>query len=177
MGEKVYVIGHKNPDTDSIASSMAYAALKVKLGIDAEARRLGTLNEETKFATRKFNVEAPMLISDARSQLYNLDIDEPVLISENASCNDAVKRIVNTNTKTLFVADEKQHLLGIVSVGDLSSLRMNSYEKRVSLMKNTNLEILSSDIEGTIVVDTEHFKTNGIVNIITAGSVEQSVLY
>lgn len=174
MGEKVYVIGHKNPDTDSIASSMAYAALKVKLGIDAEARRLGTLNEETKFATRKFNVEAPMLISDARSQLYNLDIDEPVLISENASCNDAVKRIVNTNTKTLFVADEKQHLLGIVSVGDLSSLRMNSYEKRVSLMKNTNLEILSSDIEGKIVVDTEHFKTNGIVNIITAGSVEHA---
>ena len=48
MEEKVYVIGHKNPDTDSRASALAYADLKRKLGVNAEARRLGTLNEETK---------------------------------------------------------------------------------------------------------------------------------
>lgn len=172
MSDKIYVIGHKNPDTDSIASSMAYAALKRKMGYDAEARRLGTLNEETKFATRKFDIEAPMLIVDARSQLYNLDIDEPVLIEKTASCNDAFKRIIKTNNKTLFVADDKQRLLGIVSVGDLSSLRMNSYQKRVSLMKHTNLNILSSDIGGRLVVDAKDFKTNGIVNIISAGSVD-----
>ena len=139
MEEKVYVIGHKNPDTDSIASALAYADLKRKLGVNAEARRLGTLNEETKFATRKFNIEAPMLISDARSQLLDLAIDEAALINIDTSCNDVFKRIIKTNNKTLFVADDDRRLLGVVSVSDLSNLRMNSYHQRVNLMKHTNL--------------------------------------
>ena len=172
MEEKVYVIGHKNPDTDSIASALAYADLKRKLGVNAEARRLGTLNEETKFATRKFNIEAPMLISDARSQLLDLAIDEAALINIDTSCNDVFKRIIKTNNKTLFVADDDRRLLGVVSVSDLSNLRMNSYHQRVNLMKHTNLKILANDLSGSIVVNQDNFKCNGVVNIITCGSLD-----
>ena len=172
MSEKIYVIGHKNPDTDSIASSLAYAELKRKLGYDAEACRLGTLNEETKFATRKFNIEAPMLITDARSQIRDLNIDKPEIISISTSCNEAYKRIITSNNRTLFVTDKDENLLGIVSIGDLSSLRMNSYEERTALMKNTNLKILANDLEGEIIYGPKDFSCNGVVNVITFGSLQ-----
>lgn len=170
MSDKIYVIGHKNPDTDAISAALSYADLKRQLGFNTEACRLGTLNEETKFATRKFNIEAPRLIKDARSQLLDLTIDEPEIIRSTFSCNEAYKRIISTNNRTLFVADDDNKLLGIVSVVDLSSLRMNSHEKRTELMKNTNLAILSNDLEGEIIVDKENFSCNGLINVVTYGS-------
>ena len=172
MSDKIYIIGHKNPDTDAISAALAYADVKRQLGVNAEACRLGTLNEETKFATRKFNIDAPMLITDARSQLCDLTVDEPEMIAITSSCNAAYKRIIKTNNQTLFVTDDNRKLLGIVSIRDLSSLRMNSVEERNELMKNTNLTLLSEDLDGSIIVDQKDFKCNGIVNVIAFGSHE-----
>lgn len=59
---KVLVFGHKNPDTDTITSAIVYAYLKQQLGVEAEAVRLGEVNNETKFALEKFGFEAPRLI-------------------------------------------------------------------------------------------------------------------
>ena len=66
---KVYVVGHKNPDTDSICSAIAYANLKSKItGEDYSPRRAGQLNEETQYVLDHFQVEAPKLLSDLRVQ-------------------------------------------------------------------------------------------------------------
>ncbi len=172
MSDKIYIIGHKNPDTDAISAALAYADVKRQLGIDAEACRLGTLNEETKFATRKFNIDAPMLITDARSQLCDITFDEPEIIALTSSCNAAYKRIIKTNNQTLFVTDDDRKLLGIVSIRDLSSLRMNSVAERTELMKNTNLTLLAEDLDGAIIVDKKDFSCNGVVNVIAFGSHE-----
>ncbi len=64
MTEAIYVVGHKNPDTDSICSAIAYAELKKKLGVNAVAARQGEPNPETKFVLEKFGVEAPELLTD-----------------------------------------------------------------------------------------------------------------
>ena len=64
MSRPLYVIGHRNPDTDSICSAIGYAHLKEKLGESAVAARAGKLNAETRFVLEHFGVEAPMLIPD-----------------------------------------------------------------------------------------------------------------
>ncbi|NWN95448.1 MAG: manganese-dependent inorganic pyrophosphatase [Bacillus sp. (in: Bacteria)] len=69
--DKVLVFGHKNPDTDAICSAIAYAAVKTKLGVDAEAVRLGELSNETKFALETFHMEAPRLVQTVANEVEN----------------------------------------------------------------------------------------------------------
>ncbi|KAB2331173.1 manganese-dependent inorganic pyrophosphatase [Cytobacillus depressus] len=75
---KVFVFGHKNPDTDSICSAIAYAELKAKLGVEAEPIRLGQVNEETQFALDTFNVEAPRLV-----EAVSKEVNEVILVDHN----------------------------------------------------------------------------------------------
>ncbi|MDC3416249.1 manganese-dependent inorganic pyrophosphatase [Aquibacillus salsiterrae] len=75
---KVLIFGHKNPDTDTICSALAYAHLKSKLGEDVEAVRLGEVNGETEYALQQFNVEAPRLIEKAKSEA-----DKVILVDHN----------------------------------------------------------------------------------------------
>ncbi|WP_019721279.1 manganese-dependent inorganic pyrophosphatase [Heyndrickxia coagulans] len=70
--EKVLVFGHKNPDTDAICSAIAYAELKTKLGVDAEAVRLGELSNETKFVLETFHREAPRLVQTVANEVKNV---------------------------------------------------------------------------------------------------------
>lgn len=72
MMGKVLVFGHKNPDTDSICSAIAYAELKKALGFDVEAVRLGSVNEETQFALKSFNIEAPRLVETVANETNNV---------------------------------------------------------------------------------------------------------
>lgn len=66
--EKILIFGHKNPDTDTICSAIAYAELKKELGMNVEPVRLGSVNGETEFALKTFNVEAPRLIGDVSEE-------------------------------------------------------------------------------------------------------------
>ncbi|WP_047979774.1 manganese-dependent inorganic pyrophosphatase [Ornithinibacillus contaminans] len=70
--EKTLVFGHKNPDTDTICSALAYANLKNKLGVQAEAARLGDVNKETQYALDYFNVAAPTLIEAVPEDVANV---------------------------------------------------------------------------------------------------------
>ena len=75
--KKVYVVGHRNPDTDSICSAIVYAALKTKLtGQVHEPRRAGQLNEETQYVLDRFGVKVPRLLSDLREQIKDVELKE-----------------------------------------------------------------------------------------------------
>lgn len=76
--EKVLVIGHRNPDTDSICSALAYAHLKKELGVNAEAVRLGEVNKETAYALDYFNLETPRFI-----EKVDEDVKEVILVDHN----------------------------------------------------------------------------------------------
>lgn len=76
--EKVLVFGHKNPDTDTICSAIAYASLKQKLGADAEAVRLGQVNGETQYALDYFKAEAPRLVGQVSEE-----VDKVILVDHN----------------------------------------------------------------------------------------------
>ena len=76
MDKPVYVIGHKNPDADSICSAIAYSALKNKLGINTVAARLSAVNKETLYILDRFRLPVPMLLTSAKCTLAEIDMDE-----------------------------------------------------------------------------------------------------
>ena len=144
MQQYVYIVGHKNPDTDSICSALAYAELKQRLGVHAIPCRLGPLNEETKYVLKRFGLENPLLLKDARSQLRDIDIDEPTLITTKTSLKEAWDVLFKARNKSLFVLDEQQKLTGIVSTSNLASPRMMSDELMHKLMKTASLSALAT---------------------------------
>ena len=118
MKDNLYVIGHKNPDTDSICSALAYAEMKRRIGENAIACRLGPLNEETKFILKKFDVENPLLLKDARSQLKDIVMDTPnfkVIIpkTEESAC------LYGTGTKWCTTAEKDNKFDSYNKQGDL----------------------------------------------------------
>lgn len=167
MQQYVYIVGHKNPDTDSICSALAYAELKQRLGVHAIPCRLGPLNEETKYVLKRFGLENPLLLKDARSQLRDIDIDEPTLITTKTSLKEAWDVLFKARNKSLFVLDEQQKLTGIVSTSNLASPRMMSDELMHKLMKTASLSALAKTINGEIDYEPKNFKTNGKVFIVT----------
>ena len=167
MQQYVYIVGHKNPDTDSICSALAYAELKQRLGVHAIPCRLGPLNEETKYVLKRFGLENPLLLKDARSQLRDIDIDEPTLITTKTSLKEAWDVLFKARNKSLFVLDEQQKLTGIVSTSNLASPRMMSDELMHKLMKTASLSSLAKTINGEIDYEPKNFKTNGKVFIVT----------
>ena len=88
--DTIYITGHRNPDTDSIVSAMAYAALKNALGErEYQAARLGQISDETQAVLDRFGLKAPQLITNVRTQVRDLDYDTPPILSSGATISRA----------------------------------------------------------------------------------------
>ena len=100
---KVNIIGHRNPDTDSICSALAYTYLKNQLG-DAvyEARRAGQINRETAFVLKHFGVEPPRLCTDVSPQVKDIDIREQPGIDKEMSIRAAWSMMRDTEILSLI---------------------------------------------------------------------------
>ncbi len=173
MKEKVYVVGHKNPDTDSICAALAYARLKQNQGINAIACRLGPLNEETKFVLKKFDIMNPLLLKDARSQIKDIETDTPTLITPQTSMKEAWEKLFVLKNKSLFVVDDKQKLIGVVSTSNLALIRLMLDEELQALMRKASLMSIAKTIGGEIVVNIDPFKSNGRIFIVTLKNDEE----
>ena len=125
--DTVYITGHKNPDTDSIISAMAYAALKNALGQrQYKAARLGHVSDETQIVLNRFGFEAPEVITDVRTQVRALDFDTPTMLSPGATISRAWKIMHDEKISSLPVTNEDGTLYGMLSAGDVASYDMNS---------------------------------------------------
>ncbi|MEG0176262.1 putative manganese-dependent inorganic diphosphatase [Anaerorhabdus sp.] len=167
MDDKVYVVGHKNPDSDSICSALAYANLKRQLGEDAIACRLGPLNDETKYILKRFNLENPLLLKDARSQLKDIEKDNANLINEYNTMNEAWSEMLGASNRSLVVVNDKEDLVGILSTSNLAMTRLMLPEEIEFLMRSTNQESISKTVNGSIVHQASGFVLSGKVFIIT----------
>ena len=120
--ETIYVTGHRNPDTDSIISAMAYAALKNALGDRRyKAARLGSISDETQAVLARFEVEPPVLINNLRTQVQDLDYDTPPVISPAATVSFAWQTMQADKTLVLPVANDDGTLYGMISAADVAS--------------------------------------------------------
>lgn len=129
MSEPIYVIGHKNPDTDSIVSAIAYAYLKNQIqDKKVIASCCGKINSETAFVLDYFDQEAPLLLEDVRPRAIDLLKEKYPTISPQASLQEAGNIMRQQGIKTLPVVNEKNRLLGILTVGDLANLLLEAWD-------------------------------------------------
>lgn len=163
--QKKFVVGHRHPDTDSIMSAIAYAHLKNELGEDAVACRLGSINDETAFVLKKFNVEKPQLLKDARAVLEEIEMDPPRTIGLSASIKDAMDMMAD-DRRPLAVVDDLGRLLGIVTNSNLSYVAMGDTAHTIELLKKTPVENIVRAINGKLVYAPKKFRFEGKTSII-----------
>lgn len=120
MKETVHIIGHKNPDTDSICSALAYADYKNNSGeIVAVPIRLGDINRETEFVLEYFNLEEPEFMETVRLSVEDLEFDNIAAISPNISLRMALNIMTKNGIHSLPVVDDNEKLIGVVTVSDI----------------------------------------------------------
>ncbi len=163
---RVYVTGHKHPDTDSVAAAIGYAFYKRANGIKAIPCRLGKLSAETKYLLDRFGFEQPMLLEDARYKLGEIDLDEPVSISPDKTIREAIRILQKNNRQICSVVDDEGKLLGIVTRSDAADLSMGDTRITAKLLKDTSVESISTAVDGKIVYEDPESRVNGKVSII-----------
>ncbi len=167
MNETIYVTGHRHPDSDAICSALTYANLLRQQGKDAVALRQGPLNEETKFILKRFHQENPLLMTDARMKLKEIDMDMPAVIRSDSTVHHAWHVMLHAKNRSLFVLDENDKLCGICTTTNLSMVRLHPAANLSELMTHARLSDIARTVGGVIRVEPENFSTNGVVHVIT----------
>lgn len=171
--DTIYIFGHKNPDTDSICSAIGYAELKKKLGVKAQACRLGELNEETKFVLDYFKIPVPQKISNVRRQVSDLDLDIVDKLSPDVSIKIAWQIMEQSNNRTLPIVDDAQKLLGLVSITNITDKYMDVFDYTCISSCGTRIDNILETINGEIEAGNRHnFKTSG--KIVVAACMPES---
>ena len=154
--KKVYVVGHKNPDTDSICTAIAYANLKTKItGETYEPRRAGQLNEETQYVLEHFGVKVPLLLSDLREQIKNVELKESQEIQGSLSIRTAWEKMSEMNTHTIPIT-RNGVLEGVITKGDIAKSYMEVYDNTMLAKARTQYRNIAAAVEGEIVTGNEH---------------------
>lgn len=153
---KINIIGHRNPDTDSICSAIAYAYLKNQQGgATYEARRAGNINRETAFVLRHFGVEAPRLCTDLSPQIKDIDIRRQAGIDGETSLRAAWNMMRDSEIDTLCITDRDRELLGLITVKDIANANMDLFDTQVLAKASTSYRNLLETLEGTLVAGQE----------------------
>ena len=167
---KVVVIGHRNPDTDSICSAIAYAELKNRTStLVCEPRRAGKMNQETEFVLKKFGVTPPRLCTDVNPKIRDVDYREMPGIPGSTSLRRAWKIMRDQQIDTLSITSADNELEGIITVKDLATANMDVFDTAVLAKSRTSYKNILETLNGTMVVgNADAVCTTGHIKIGTA---------
>ena len=149
--DKIYVTGHRNPDTDSIVSAMAYAALRNAVGErEYVAARLGHLSDETQAILDRFGFEPPLLINNMRTQVMDLDFDRPPILNQAVTVNHAWQALeAGRHIAALPITDDDGHLIGMLTPGDIAEYDMQTISNPV--LEDVPIFNILSVLEGELL--------------------------
>ncbi len=167
----IYVIGHRNPDTDSICSAISLANLKNQMAKKKEtgtpisasysenqpedvvykAVRAGHLNQETRYVLKTFGVGIPVYMRDARTQITDIDYSVPENVSDGISLRQAWKIMRTIKKSTLAVTDSDGHLEGLITTSDIAKSYMAVFDNRILSQANTSIENIIDTLNGTLL--------------------------
>lgn len=147
----IYVFGHKNPDSDAIISSIAYAEYKNALGINAVAARIGSINAETEYLLERFSFEDPIRLYTARSSLKEIAMDRPRIVSKDLTMKEALDLCLKQKNRGLIVADKKRKLEGIVSLDDLTYMWTKTDKQLEDIIKKIEIDNVVKILEGKLL--------------------------
>ena len=175
---RTIVIGHKNPDTDSICSAICYAALKSKItGNEYVAGRAGHVNEETQYVLNYFHVEAPQLIESVKTQVKDIEIRATKGVDRNISLKKAWNLMQDAHVVTLPAVSEKGVLEGLITVGDITKSYMNVLDSSILSKAHTQYKNILETLEGAMVVGDENDYFNQGKVLIAAANPDMMEYY
>lgn len=166
MVRPIYIIGHKNPDSDSVVSAIALANLKRLDNINAQARIVSDANNETKFLLKKFGFEVPSLMYSARCMLKDIEHDSAIIVKKDVTMKEALDKSLSMKNKGVIVVDDDYHLLGVVSMSDLTSLWTFDEKALSKLMSKVKFSNIVKTLKGKIYHEVENMRTSGDIQLL-----------
>lgn len=157
-----FIFGHKNPDTDSVCSSIALSYLKNELGGKTVPKVIGDINNETKYVLNYFKVDAPSYLNDVKVRIKNIKYDKKAFIDENASIDTAFKLMQKENITAIPLVDEKRMLTGYVTLKEIARYLINGNKEKI----NTTFQNIVETLEAKIITS---FDENIAGNIMVVG--------
>ncbi|WP_311487595.1 putative manganese-dependent inorganic diphosphatase [uncultured Helcococcus sp.] len=153
MKNRIYITGHKNPDTDSIASAIVYADLKNKIDKKNEyiPIRLGSLNLESKWVLDRWKSKAPIYIDNLRPTIDDLNLEMPLVVDRDISLYEAANYLQPKNVSFLPIVDRENRLEGIVTLSNLTKSYMNVWDDDILYRSKTKVENIVDVLAGTLV--------------------------
>ena len=168
--KKTLVLGHRNPDTDSICSAICYAGFKHQLtGENYEPCRAGNINPETQYVLDYFKLKAPRLVENVKTQVKDIEIRKTKGVSRGISLKNAWGLMQENNVVTLPCVTEEGLLEGVITIGDITKSYMNLYDSSIISKACTKYANILDTLEGSMVVgDSEAYFDRGKVLIAAA---------
>ena len=154
--QPVYVVGHKNPDTDAIVSAIAYAEYKKAQGVNAVASRIGSVSTETEYLLERFGFEDPVRIYTAKSTLKDIEMDKAALAYKEMTMKEALDKVLKLKNRGLIVTNKKKHLEGIVTLDDLTYMWTKTDEELASIIRTIEIDDMVKILNGTLVLRGTH---------------------
>ena len=169
--ERIFVIGHKNPDTDSICSAIAYADIKNRTSQKVKyiPKRAGQINEETEYVLNRFGMQPPGYLSNIGTQIKDMDIRMSPEADKSMSLKNAWDLMMEKSIVSLPIRDREGQLEGLITIGDIAKTYMDTTDSYLLSRAKTQYRRIAETIAGTVVEGNEHgYFTKGKVLVGTA---------
>lgn len=156
--KKVWVVGHKNPDTDSICAAIAYAYLKNQSDEEKSyvPKRAGTINEETRYVLEYFAAEEPELVEYAGTQIKDISIRKTVGVNSQISLKRAWELMKKLEVVTLPVTSHQGKMEGVIVTKDIATSYMDVFDNHVLSKARTQYKTIAETLDGEVIVGNEH---------------------
>ena len=149
---KIFVVGHKNPDTDSICSAIAYANLKkILTGKSYVPMRAGQINAETQYVLKRFGIKVPEYIADVSTQVRDIEIRTTAGVDSQISLKKAWMLMKKQNVVTLPITEGRK-LAGLITISDIATSYMEVYDSRILAEARTPYANILETLDGTMLV-------------------------
>ena len=169
--ERIFVIGHKNPDTDSICSAIAYADIKNRTSQKVKyiPKRAGQINEETEYVLNRFGMLPPGYMSNIGTQVKDMDIRMSPDADKSMSLKNAWDLMMEKSIVSLPIRDREGQLEGLITIGDIAKTYMDTTDSYLLSRARTQYRRIAETIAGTVIEGNEHgYFTKGKVLVGTA---------
>ena len=156
--EKIFVIGHKNPDNDSICSAIAYADIKNRTSqkVKYVAKRAGQINEETEYVLNRFGMQPPGYLSNRGTQVKDMDIRMSPDADKSMSLKNAWDLMMEKSIVSLPIRDKEGQLEGLITIGDIAKTYMDTTDSYLLSRAKTQYKRIAETIDGIVVEGNEH---------------------
>lgn len=160
--DKIYIFGHRNPDTDSVCAAISLSYLKNKMGYNTIPVVLSSINLESKYALNYFNVKEPVFFNDVKIKIKDIDYSKKFTVLDTDSIKDAFVKMNDNDVGKIPVIDSNKKMMGIVSMKDIAKEQLSSNYEKV----NSSYDKILDVIDGTEIL---RFDEKIVGNLLVAG--------